>query len=157
TPLRAGYFGTEFYDEKERQELLQVFEARQPFRWYGPGSRPPQKVASFERELAARMHTRFALAVKSGTRALTTALAAVEVGPGDEVILPAWTWYACFNAIVLAGALPVFAELDESFNLDPADLARQITPQTKAIMVVHLLGNPCDMDPILAVARKHRI
>jgi 8-amino-3,8-dideoxy-alpha-D-manno-octulosonate transaminase len=157
TPLRAGYFGTHFYDEKERQELLQVLETRQPFRWYGPGSRPPQKVATFERELAARMQTRFALAVTSGTAALTTALAALEVGPGDEVILPAWTWYACFNAIVLAGALPVFAELDESFNLDPADLARQITPQTKAIMVVHLLGNPCDMDPILAVARKHRI
>jgi 8-amino-3,8-dideoxy-alpha-D-manno-octulosonate transaminase len=157
TPLRAGFFGTQYYDDLERQEILQVLENRQPFRWYGPGSRPPQKVAAFERELAVRMRTRFALAVTSGTAALSTALAALQVGPGDEVILPAWTWYSCYNAIVLAGALPVFAEIDESFNLDPADIEHKITPQTRAIMVVHLLGSPCDMDPILAIGRKHQV
>ena len=156
-PLRPSYFGTKYYDEKERQQLAEVLEARQPFRWYGPGPRPPQKVAAFERELAARMQTRFALAVTSGTAALGTALAALEVGPGDEVILPAWTWYSCYNAIVLAGALPVFAEIDESINLDPDDLEKKITSQTRVIMAVHLLGSPCDMDRILAVARKHRV
>ena len=122
TPLKAGYFGTQYYDERERQELQAVLETRQPFRWYGPGPQPPAKVATFEREFAKRMGARFALAVTSGTAALTTALAALQVGPGDEVILPAWTWYSCFNAIVLAGALPVFAEIDDSFNLDPDDL-----------------------------------
>ena len=100
---------------------------------------------------------RFALAVTSGTAALTTALAALGVGPGDEVILPAWSWYACFNAIVMQGALPVFAESDESFNLDPADLESRITPQTKAIMVVHTLGSPADMDAIMAIAHGRRI
>ena len=69
-------------------------------------------------------------------------MAALEIGPGDEVILPAWTWYSCYNAIVLAGALPVFAEIDESFNIDPADIEGKITPQTKAIMAAHLQGNP---------------
>jgi 8-amino-3,8-dideoxy-alpha-D-manno-octulosonate transaminase len=93
------------------------------------------------------MGTRFALAVTSGTAALTAALAALQVGPGDEVILPAWTWHSCFNAIVLAGALPVFGEIDESFNLDPNDLERKITPQTKVILAVHLQGNPCDSPP----------
>jgi 8-amino-3,8-dideoxy-alpha-D-manno-octulosonate transaminase len=157
TPLTAGFFGTQYYDEQERQQLLEVHQRRQPFRWYGPGPRPPEKVAAFERELAARMRSRFALAVTSGTAALATALAALQVGPGDEVLLPAWTWHSCYSAVVLAGALPVFAEIDESFNLDPADLEARITPQTKAILAAHLQGMPCDMDRILAVARRHRL
>jgi 8-amino-3,8-dideoxy-alpha-D-manno-octulosonate transaminase len=156
-PLHAGFYGTQFYDDNERRELEDVLQKRQPFRWYGPGPNPPQKVAAFEKELAARMQTRFALAVTSGTAALATALAALEVGPGDEVILPAWTWYSCYNAVVLAGALPVFAEIDESFNLNPADVEKKITPQTRVVMAVHLQGNPCDMTRILAVARKHRL
>ena len=103
------------------------------------------------------MRTKFALAVTSGTAALQCAMAALEIGPGDEVILPAWTWHSCFNAVVLAGALPVCAEMDESFNLDPDAMERLITPQTKLIMAVHLLGNPCQLDRILAIAQKHRL
>ncbi|MCL5744639.1 MAG: DegT/DnrJ/EryC1/StrS family aminotransferase [Acidobacteria bacterium] len=155
TPLKARYFGPLYYDEKERNELLDVIETGRPFRWYGPGKEPPMKVATFEKELAARMRTRFALAVTSGTTALETALAALGIGPGDEVILPAWTWHSCFNAIVLAGALPVFAEIDESFDIDPADIESKITPRTKVIMAVHLQGNPADMDRIMPIARKH--
>jgi dTDP-4-amino-4,6-dideoxygalactose transaminase len=157
TPLRARYFGPLFYDDKERQEVIDVLETGRPFRWYGPGNQPPLKVLTFEKELAAWMHSKYALAVSSGTAALQTAIAALGIGPGDEVILPAWTWHSCFNAIVLAGALPVFAEIDESFNLDPNDIERHITPHTKLILVVHLLGNPADMDRILAVARKHSL
>jgi 8-amino-3,8-dideoxy-alpha-D-manno-octulosonate transaminase len=154
-PLRAGYWGTEYYDEQEQQQLADVFNARSPFRWYG--TETPQKVATFEKEFAERMQTRFALAVTSGTAALQCAVNALEIGPGDEVILPAWTWHSCYAAIVLAGALPVFAEIDESFNIDPDDIEHRITPQTKAIMAVHLQGNPCDMDRILAIARKHKL
>ena len=156
-PLRADYFGTQYYDEKEQQELMEVLESGRPFRWYGPGDKPPLKVLTLEKEFAARMQTRYTLAVTSGTAALIFAMAALQIGPGDEVILPAWTWHSCFNAIVLAGALPVFAEIDESFNIDPADIEGKITPQTKAIMAVHLQGVPCDMDRILAVARQRRI
>ena len=68
---------------------------------------------------------------------------------------PAWTWYACYDAIVLSGALPVFAEIDESFNIDPKDVEKRITPRTKVLMTVHLQGCPCDMDPLMAIARKH--
>jgi 8-amino-3,8-dideoxy-alpha-D-manno-octulosonate transaminase len=103
------------------------------------------------------MRTRYALAVTSGTAALQTAMAALQVGPGDEVILPAWTWYSCYNAIVLAGALPVFVEVDDSLNLSPADVEAKITPATKVIMAVHILGSPCDMDRILAIAEARRI
>src|SRR5229473_6235926 len=158
TPLRAGYLGSDYYDEKERRQLEDVLETKRPFRWYGPtserSSEPPMKALTFEREFAARMQARFALAVTSGSAALQCAIAALQIGPGDEVILPAWTWHSCYNAIVLAGALPVFAEIDESFNIDPSDIEGKITSRTKAILAAHLQGNPSDMDRLLAIARK---
>lgn len=160
TPIRskrlsADFWGPEYYDEKERAQVIEVLDTGRPFRWYGRGSEPPMKVATFEREFAARMRTRYALAVTSGTAALQCAMAALGIGPGDEVIVPAWTWHSCANTVIHAGALPVFSEIDESFNLDPDDIERNITPQTKVILVAHLQGNPADMDRVLAVARKH--
>jgi 8-amino-3,8-dideoxy-alpha-D-manno-octulosonate transaminase len=152
-PLRARRFGPLYYDEAEQKELVDVLASRQPYRWYGDGKEAPAKVLTFEREFAARLQARYALAVTSGSAALTTALAALGIGPGDEVILPAWTWYSCYNAVIHCGALPVFAEIDDSFNVDPKDLEVKITRATKVIMAVHLLGVPCDMDPILALAR----
>lgn len=152
-PLTGPNWGPQYYDDKEQTQLTEVLQGHNPFRF----SNPPEKskVAIFENEYAARMRTKYALAVTSGTAALHTAMAALEVGPGDEVILPAWTWYSCYNTIIQAGALPVFAEIDESFNLDPADIEHRITPQTKVIMAVHLQGNPAAMDPILEIARRH--
>jgi 8-amino-3,8-dideoxy-alpha-D-manno-octulosonate transaminase len=154
-PLTGANWGPQYYDDKEQKQLEEVLVGRNPFRFSNPIDK--SKVAIFENEFAARMQTRYALAVTSGTAALHVAMAALEVGPGDEVILPAWTWYSCYNTVIQAGALPVFAEIDESFNLDPADIERHITPQTKVIMAVHLQGNPADMDPILAVAHKHNL
>ena len=154
-PLKASpYWGPQHYDSAEQAELSGVLQSGHPFRWYaGPNS----KVLAFEREFAAHIGTKYALAVTSGTSALQSALAALEIGPGDEVILPAWTWHSCFNSIVHAGALPVIAEIDETFNIDPDDIERHITPQTKAIMAVHLQGNPCQIDRVLEVARKHKL
>ncbi len=152
-PLTGPNWGPQYYDDKEQTQLNEVLAGRNPFRFSNPLDR--SKVAAFENEYAARMRTKYALAVTSGTAALHTAMAALEVGPGDEVILPAWTWYSCYNTIIQAGALPVFAEIDESFNLDPAGIEALITPQTKVIMVVHLQGNPADLDPILQIARRH--
>jgi 8-amino-3,8-dideoxy-alpha-D-manno-octulosonate transaminase len=154
-PLRASYWGTQYYDDKEREQLTEVLNTQSPFRWYGKVQ--PLKVASFEREFAQRMQTRYALAVTSGTAALQCAINALEVGPGDEVLLPAWTWHSCYTAILLAGALPVFAEVDESFNLDPADIEHRITPRTKALLIVHLQGNPADLDRLLPIARQHHL
>lgn len=153
TPLRTGPYGPQFYDDVEKQHLLEVLEAKAPFRW----SNPKSKVLQFEKAYAQHLGVKYALGVTSGTTALYTALAALEIGPGDEVILPAWTWYADYDAIVLCGGLPVFAEIDESFNIDPADIAARITPRTKAIIACHLQGCPADMDPILEIARKHNI
>jgi 8-amino-3,8-dideoxy-alpha-D-manno-octulosonate transaminase len=151
--LRYRPYGPQFYDEVEKQELLDVLDSKSPFRWRGANS----KVLQFEQAYASHIGVQHALGVTSGTTALFTAMAALEIGPGDEVILPAWTWYADYDVIVLSGALPVFAEIDDSFNIDPRDIEARITPRTKAIMAIHLQGCPADLDPILAIARKHNL
>src|SRR5512145_2070587 len=107
TPLRARHFGPLYYDNFEWGFIQEVLKARSPFRFSGFSGPQPDKVTTLEREFAAWMKTRFALAVTSGTAALETAIAALGVGPGDEVIIPAWTWYSCLHAVVRAGALPV--------------------------------------------------
>jgi 8-amino-3,8-dideoxy-alpha-D-manno-octulosonate transaminase len=159
TRLAANFPGPLYYDDAERRELLEVLDGRSPFRWYGigPKGKTPNKCNLLEKEFAARQGTRYCVAVTSGTAALITAMAALGAGPGTEVILPAWTWYSCYNAIVAAGATPVFGEIDESWNLDPADLERHISPRTRVIMVVHIMGEPANMDPILAIARQHHL
>jgi 8-amino-3,8-dideoxy-alpha-D-manno-octulosonate transaminase len=159
TKLGANFPGPLYYGSEEKAGLLEVLEARAPFRWYGIGPKggSPHQCNDFEREFASYEHTRYTVAVTSGTMALYTAIAALGVGPGDEVILPAWTWYSCYNAIVAAGATPVFAEIDGSMDIDPEDLERHITPRTKIIMVVHISGEPADMDAIMKVAREHRL
>lgn len=158
TPVRkemlgSGPFGPQFYDDVEKQELLEVLQSRSPFRWRGPDS----KALQFEQAYAKHIGVKYAIGVTSGTTALYTAMAALEIGPGDEVILPAWTWYADYDAVVLCGALPVFVEIDESLGMDPNELEAKITPRTKAIVPSHLQGGLADMDPILEIARKHNI
>ena len=159
TKLRANFPGPLYYDDEERRELAEVLERRAPFRWYGIGPKggTPQKCDDFEKEFARHQGRRYCVAVTSGTMALYTAIAALGVGPGDEVILPTWTWYSCYHAIVAVGGTPVFAEIDESFDIDPADIERHITPRTKVIMAVHIAGEPADMDPILEIARRRRL
>lgn len=151
--LRSRPYGPQFYDDVEKKELLEVLESRYPFRWWGPNS----KVLQFEKAYAAHLGVKYAMGVTSGTTALYTAMAALEIGPGDEVILPAWTWYADYDAVVLSGALPVFAEIDESFSIDPSDIEARITPRTKAIVPSHLQGGVANMDAILEIAKAHKL
>jgi 8-amino-3,8-dideoxy-alpha-D-manno-octulosonate transaminase len=151
TPLGSGPYGPQFYDDVEKNELLDVLTSKSPFR------RPGGKVAQFERDYAAHIGVKYAFGVTSGTTALCTAMAALEIGPGDEVILPAWTWFADYDAVVLCGALPVFVEIDESFAMDPKEIEAKITPRTKAIVPSHLQGGVADMDAILEIARKHKL
>ncbi len=151
--LGARAYGPQFYDDVEKRELLDVLESRQPFRWWNSKS----KVLQFEKKYSTLLGVKHALGVTSGTTALYTAMAAMEIGPGDEVIMPAWTWYADYDTVVLSGALPIFAEIDESFAIDPQDIEKRITPRTKAIIPCHLQGGVADMDPIMEIARKHNL
>lgn len=134
--------------------MLEVLRRKALFRYYGPDPRsPPPMVAALEREFAAMIGVRFALGVTSGTAALQVALGSLGVGPGDEVIVPAWSWVSCFTAVVRVGARPVLAEIDETLCLAPGEISRLRTPRTKAVLVVHFQGAAADLDPILAEAR----
>src|SRR5213594_4863608 len=117
-----------------------------------------EEVAAFEEEFAAYCCARYAIAVNSGTSALHLALLAANIGPGDEVITVPFTFVATVAAICYTGARPVFVDVDpRSFTLDVAQLERAITPKTKAILPVHIYGQPADMDPILAIARERNL
>jgi dTDP-4-amino-4,6-dideoxygalactose transaminase len=113
---------------------------------------------AFEAEFAAWCGTKYAIALANGTLALQAALIALGVGPGDEVIVPPRTFIATASCVVMAGAVPVFAEVDpESGNIFAASIEKQITPRTRAVICAHLAGWPCDMDPIMALAQRHRL
>ena len=116
------------------------------------------EVAAFEDEFAAYCQARFAVAVNSGTSALHLALLAAGVGPGDEVITVPFTFVATVAAILYTGARPVFVDVDpQSYTMDVTQIENAITERTKAILPVHLYGQAADMDPILAIARRHRL
>jgi 8-amino-3,8-dideoxy-alpha-D-manno-octulosonate transaminase len=154
-PIDPGYFASQYYGSEEEEALHDVLESGCSFRFFGPGD--PQKVKHFEEQYAKYMGVTYALGVTSGTAALDCAVTALDIGPGDEVILPAYTWWSDYTCVLMAGALPVFADIDRSLCLDPEDFARKITPRTKAVIPVHLLGGPCDMDPIMETARQKGI
>lgn len=114
------------------------------------------EVQAFERQCAAYLGVKHALGVSSGTDAILLALMALEIGPGDEVICPSFTFFATAGCVVRAGATPVFCDVrPDTFNLDVADAARRITPRTKAIIPVHLYGQAVDMEALNALARQH--
>ncbi|MET9804317.1 DegT/DnrJ/EryC1/StrS family aminotransferase [Streptomyces sp. NPDC006368] len=116
------------------------------------------EVAAFEEEFSALVDGRHCVAVNSGTSALHLLLMAMNIGPGDEVIVPSFSFAASANAVRLVGADVVFADIEPgSFNLDPAAVEAAITPRTAAIMPVHLYGHPAAMDKIMAIAEKHKL
>ncbi|MBI2869934.1 MAG: DegT/DnrJ/EryC1/StrS family aminotransferase [Chloroflexi bacterium] len=117
-----------------------------------------EKVDQFEEAFASLIGTTYAVAVNSGTAALYIALLAHGVGPGDEVITTPFSFIATANSIWLTGARPVFADIDgETLNIDPADVLSKVTPRTKAIMPVHLYGQPADMGPLMEIAGRYNL
>jgi 8-amino-3,8-dideoxy-alpha-D-manno-octulosonate transaminase len=140
--------GASLLGAEERAAVLEVLDSQALFRYGGLG-----RVEAFEGAVAAFVGSAHALATSSGTAALTAGLAALGVGPGDEVIVPAVTFIATANAVVVAGAVPVFCDLDDSLGLDPAHLATLINERTAAVIPVHLENIVCDMDGVLAVTR----
>ena len=121
--------------------------------WWSMGPR----VAELERAFADLCGTRDGVAVSSGTAALHLALLACDCGPGDEVVLPSLNFVAAANVIRHAGAQPVFCDIvgEHDLNLDPDDLASAVTERTKALLVLHYAGFPCDMDGVLDIARRY--
>jgi len=141
---------------EEEEAVLEVLRSKRLFRYYGPQS-SRSWVSELEGAFAAVMGVQHAAAVSSGSAALMCALGGLGVGPGDEVIVPAYTWIATASAVVAMGAVPILAEVDESLTIDPADVRRKISRFTKAIIPVHLRGAPCQMNELMAIAGEHNL
>ncbi len=156
SPIPPMYPGGLRIGREEEEAVLEVLRAKRLFRYYGP-TPGPSKVDELEKEFAAFMGARYSVAVTSGSASLICALIGLGVGPGDEVIVPAYTWIASASAVLAAGGVPVVAECDESLTIDPADAERKITPHTRVIMPVHMRGAPSRMDEIMAVAGRHNL
>lgn len=154
-PINPGYVGPQYYDVQEKKELTDVVDSGSPFRFWGKNK--PRKTADFEHEFSQYMGAPYSLAVNSGTSALNCAMAGLGVGPGDEVIVPAYSWWSDYTCVINSGALPVFADIDSTFNIDPKDFEQKISPRTKAVIACHLMGGLCDLEPILAIAKKHNV
>ena len=150
--------GAELIGKEEIKEVMDVLETGVLMRYgFDKERKGIFKVREFEEAFAQYCQAKYALGVTSGSSALKVALTAMDVGPGDEVICPAFTFLATYEAVIEVGAIPVMADIDETLNLDPDDIERKITPCTKAVIPVHMCGAPAHIDKIMAVARKHNL
>jgi dTDP-4-amino-4,6-dideoxygalactose transaminase len=139
---------------REWMALAPVFASGKLAR-YGDDTGGP--LLRFEADFCAKFGVQHALTTSSGTGALISALVAAGIGPGDEVLVPAYTWIATAAAPLAAGAVPILVDIDQTLTMDPADIVRKITPQTKAIIPVHMSNMVCDMDSIMRIAREHNL
>lgn len=150
--------GFELFGPEEKQQIMDVLETGVLFRYEFPEQRKGiYKVREFEDKFAAFCGVGHAQAVTSGTAALKVALSALGIGPGDEVITQAFTFVATWEAILEVGAEPVFTEVDQTLNMDPADLRKKITKKTKCIVPVHMLGAQARIEEIIAIACEHNL
>jgi dTDP-4-amino-4,6-dideoxygalactose transaminase len=141
-----------YYDERERQALMDVLESR--LWWRTPGT----QCLAFEGEFARYQQANYAIAVTNGTAALEIALAALGVGPGDEVIVPDFTFVATASAVLAAGAMPVLVDCTpDTYCIDPALAEAAITSRTRAMIAVHMGGNVADLDALLDICRRHKL
>ena len=147
--------GADLIGEEERKEVLEVIDSQSLFRYYGTDSR--WKVKTFEEEFAQFVQIPHALAVSSGTAALRIAFHACGLEAGDEIVMPAFAFLACPASAMTCGLRPIFAECTEGLLLDPDRLEQRITAQTRAILVVHMVGAATDMEKINEVAQRHSL
>jgi dTDP-4-amino-4,6-dideoxygalactose transaminase len=144
--------------QEEVDEVAKVIFSKQLFRVGDPKAGHLQQVVRFEQEWAQKIGSQYALLMcGGGTAALVCGLAGFGIGPGDEVIVPAYTWMATATAVLTVGAIPVLAEVDDTMALDPADFERKIGPRVKAVIPVHMLGRPANLSKIVRLAHKHGI
>lgn len=150
--------GAYYFGDEERTEVMDVLSSGHLSR-YGDPTDPgfKKKVYTFEQEFASYVGTNYAVATNSGTASLLIGLLALGIGQGDEVLVPGYTYVASISSIIHARATPVLVEIDQSLTIDVADLEAKITHKTKAILVVHMLGNPADMDSIMKIAKKYNL
>jgi dTDP-4-amino-4,6-dideoxygalactose transaminase len=144
--------------QEEIDEVVKVISSKQWFRVGDVTTGHLREVDRFEQEWAEKMGVPYALLMSGGgTAALVCALAGAGIGPGDEVVVPAYTWLATATAVLTVGAIPVLAEIDETMGLDPDEFERKIGPCTKAVIPVHMCGRAANLEAIIAIAHKQRL
>ncbi|WP_240420354.1 DegT/DnrJ/EryC1/StrS family aminotransferase [Paenibacillus periandrae] len=148
-----NFIGTHYIGQEEENAVIEVLKSKSLFRYDGP--RLLNKSLFLEESLNSFFGIENSLVCSSGAAALKLCCVALGIGPGDEVLIPAFTFIASAGAVLSCGAIPNFLEIDESMNVDCKKIEERITPQTKAIMAVHIQGVPCNMDLILDIAKKH--
>lgn len=153
TPALPMYPGGMAMGQEEEDAVVDLIRRKQLFR-YGEDNSGPSKALEFEEAFARLTGVAYARAVTSGTAALICSLVAAGIGPGDEVIVPAFTWIATATAVIAVGGIPVIAEVDRSLTLDPDDVRRKLTTYTRAIIPVHMRGAPAAMDAIMTIAEE---
>jgi 8-amino-3,8-dideoxy-alpha-D-manno-octulosonate transaminase len=150
--------GFELWSDAERKEVNDVLEKGILMRYGFEGQRKGMwKAKELEAALCNRFGSKYAQLLSSGTAALTTALAALGVGAGDEVIMPAFTFVASFEAVLSVGAIPVLVDIDETLTLSPEAVRHAITERTKCIMPVHMCGSMADLDALQAICKEHNL
>lgn len=150
--------GTELFGAEERKEIEDVLSTGIMFRFNHDAQRNNiWKAKDFEAEAKKITGAKYALAVSNGSAAILAALAASGIGTGDEVICPPFTYIATIEAVLMLGALPVFAEIDETLCLSAEGIKKAITPKTKAVCLVHMCGGNANMDEIMAVVKEHHL
>jgi len=150
--------GYEFFGDEERKEVNDVLETGILMRYGFDGPRKGiWKSKELEAEICKRFGCNYAQLTSSGTGALTTAMAALNIGAGDEVIMPAFTFVASFEAVLSMGAIPVLVDIDETLTLSPEAVSAAITPKTKCIMPVHMCGSMADLDALKAICNEHKL
>ncbi len=149
-----AWLGPAEIGDAEIHAVTEVLRSQKLFRFLDPEN---SRCAELERRFCRMTGCAHALAVGGGTAALISGLIGIGVGDGDEVIIPGYTYIASASAVLMCGAVPVIAEIDESLTIDPDDVEAKITPRTRAIMPVHMRGIPCDMGRVMEVAARHGV
>jgi len=147
--------GSNWIGQEEKLLVNEVIDAKSPFRFYGPDLKG--MVDKLEQEFKEKYARKYALAVSSGTAALNTVFGALGLGPGDEVLLPGYFWVSCVNSLVHLGIIPRLVDIDETFCMSPEDLKTKITPNSKAILLVHMSGAPGKVDEIARIAKENNL
>ena len=150
--------GFEFFGAEEKKEVNDVLNTGILMRYGFDGARQGiWKAKELEQEICNTFGSKYAHLTSSGTAALTTAMAALGIGAGDEVIMPAFTFVASFEAILSTGAIPILVDVDDTLTLNPVAVKRAITAQTKCFMPVHMCGSMADMDALKAICHEHNL
>lgn len=150
-PLPWELPGAHWIGDEELELVSRVIKSKSPFRFYGPD--PQHMVEDFEREWREQFDHKHALAVSSGTAALSIAMSALNIGPGDEVLIPGYLWVSCMSAIVRSGAIPRLVDVDDTFCMSPLDLKKKIGPHSRAVLCIHMNGAPGHIAEIAKICK----